>query len=505
MSRMRLSQIVNFGSLLVVLTVAACSKDPIGPGEPADTLAGLVVSEAIVEPTKGDGAAGLAYISLPPGKLRFGGSVEIQNVTAGAAVLPPVPVIDGGFDPVAVPASNGDQLQLTIRNSQATRMVGAAVPDRRDPVVVRTSVQQSPDEVPSDARPRVVFSEPIDAGTLPGSVRITRGATLVSDRFAIVPGEPWIAELDPAVELEPMTTYELSVDAAIRDLAGESLQAPLRVTFTTLFEIDGGGRVAFVSDRDGGESHIYVIDPDGTGLTRVAAGWAPAWSPDGTRLAFYRNGIHVIDADGSDERLIVANGHAPAWSPDGRRVAFERGVDLYVVNADGSEEVLLVSGFSVSTEMGINAELRSPAWSPAGRRIAFSTTEGSILLAHADGSGIRRLTLEGEEFHLAFLGEPAWSPDGSRIAFTIDNSKIASATLDGRDVRVHTEPGYGPEWSADGAYLVYHYLVQTGQCDWYCPARIRVVDPATGRFRRLVPEVVGAHPEYSDSSPVWSR
>lgn len=512
MSGMRLSQVVNYGSLLVVLTAAACSEDPIGPGEPPDTpgepfdtLAGLVVSEAIVEPSRGDGAAGLAYVSLPPEKLRFGGSVQIQNLTARAPALLEVPVIDGGFDPVAVPASSGDQLQLTIRNV-STRVVGATVPDRLAPVIVRTSVQQSSDEVADDPRPRVVFSEPIDAGTLPRHVRIARGATLVSDRFAIVPGEPWAVELDPEVELEPMTTYELNVDAAIRDLAGEPLQAPLTVTFSTLFEVGGVGRVAFVSDRDGGEFHIYVIDPDGTGPTRVAAGWSPAWSPDGTRIAFYRNGIHVIDADGSDERLLVANGHAPAWSPDGRRVAFERGgVDLYVVNTDGSQEALLVSGLSVSTEMGINAELRSPAWSPDGQRVAFSTTEGSILFAHADGSGIRRLRLDGEEFHLAFLSEPAWSPDGSRIAFTIDNSKIASAALDGSDVRVHTEPGYGPEWSADGKYLVYHYLVQTGECDWHCPARIRVVDLATGRFRRLVPEVPGAHPGYSDTSPVWSR
>jgi len=40
------------------------------------------------------------------------------------------------------------------------------------------------------------------------------------------------------------------------------------------------GRIAFVSDRDG-DAYIYLIDPDGTDLTRIARGASPAWSPDG--------------------------------------------------------------------------------------------------------------------------------------------------------------------------------------------------------------------------------
>ena len=122
-----------------------------------------------------------------------------------------------------------------------------------------------------------------------------------------------------------------------------------------------GGKIAFVSDRDGRagcigqpgcNTEIYVMNADGSGqrnLTRnPARDDEPVWSPDGRKIAFVsrRDGkpeVYVMNADGSGQRNLTRNpgrDSAPAWSPDGRTIAFhsnrDRNTEIYVMNADGS-------------------------------------------------------------------------------------------------------------------------------------------------------------------------
>ncbi len=116
--------------------------------------------------------------------------------------------------------------------------------------------------------------------------------------------------------------------------------------------------IAFTSDRDG--TGIYVMTPDGSGVTRLANGSEPSWSPDGSQIAFVdfvdgRQEIFVMNADGSARTRLTSNGDlSPSWSPDGRQIAFtsnrDGNYDLYVMNGDGSGQTPLTNSVAVDQE-----------------------------------------------------------------------------------------------------------------------------------------------------------
>jgi hypothetical protein len=130
------------------------------------------------------------------------------------------------------------------------------------------------------------------------------------------------------------------------------------------------GKIAFVSDRDGNDE-IYVMNPDGSGQTRLtdnpADDGAPAWSPDGTKIAFTSNRdagnfeIYMMNADGSSQTNLTNDpgfDDEPAWSPDGTKIVFAstRGTtDIWVMNADGTGQTNLNNSLA--------GELK-PDWQP---------------------------------------------------------------------------------------------------------------------------------------------
>ena len=191
-----------------------------------------------------------------------------------------------------------------------------------------------------------------------------------------------------------------------------------------------GSKIAFRSNRDG-NAEIYAMDANGANVARLTNNFFqdsdPAWSPDGSKIAFWsdRDGnreIYVMGANGSNPvRLTTQVGDDidPTWSPDGTKIAFvsyrDGNAELYVMNADGQNPVRLTNN---------NVEDLQPDWSPDGTKLAFSRAAGcdsysgfcyyGLWIMNVDGSNATPITGGAAD------NSPSWSPDGLWIAYGSD-------------------------------------------------------------------------------------
>ncbi len=176
------------------------------------------------------------------------------------------------------------------------------------------------------------------------------------------------------------------------------------------------GKIVFERTRS-----IYTIDPVTRAESQIGSGKFPAWSRDGSKIAFtsyFTRGdgeINIMNPDGSNPRALTtpAFGSDPAWSPDGTKLVFIGGTnnrDIIVMNADGSGQTQL-------TTISLSEVNESPSWG-ANDKIVYgcfnssSSTPRNICVINSTGGGQAKLTTSGSASY------PAWSRDGTRIVFS---------------------------------------------------------------------------------------
>jgi hypothetical protein len=198
----------------------------------------------------------------------------------------------------------------------------------------------------------------------------------------------------------------------------------------------------------------------------------PSVSPDGSTVAFVRHDprdptqapdqLWLIDIDGTHERAVTrapAGAESPAWSPDGSLIAFSaadepEGRALYTIHPDGSDLRVVVRG----------QDVEDVGWSPDGSSVVYSGADVDVPGASydlwkvaLDGSSPIDLTLTAAVDET----DPSWSPDGSTIAFiTSDGVREMSSGGGESQLVVPTSPSgdsvpTSPAWSPDGAYLTF--------------------------------------------------
>jgi TolB protein len=153
---------------------------------------------------------------------------------------------------------------------------------------------------------------------------------------------------------------------------------------------------------------IMVMNSDGTNVRVVtASGGNPSFDPSGTMIAFVNNGIWKINVDGTGlTQLVADDGHWPAWSPDGTQIAYGAPVgsvqQLFIVNADGTNR------HQALTTIGSIIDV---AWRPSPRLLFGMQSPGYELYSYdpANLSSLTRLMASGYE--------PSWSPDATQISW----------------------------------------------------------------------------------------
>jgi TolB protein len=282
------------------------------------------------------------------------------------------------------------------------------------------------------------------------------------------------------------------------------------------------GKITFTSTRDNGYGSIYVVNSDGTGLTRITP---PEWVAIGSRwvpgchsvIFDTSDGIYVVKPDGSGlKQLIELSEHTTfTLSPDGEKIVFSapdenfpRGGDIWTMNIDGTGVRQLVH---------CDDRCSNPIWHPDGKSIFYFSHENdytdlpvktTLYRSDAQGTNHKMWLSPSETADIPSLGMHSISPDGGAFVLVkevdeVEHTDIFTLSIETKEWSPLTnDQAYYdyPAWSPDGQQIVYvNYRVPSEKATRPFPivSGLWIMNlDGSARFRVVGPEGKNIHPDW---------
>lgn len=235
---------------------------------------------------------------------------------------------------------------------------------------------------------------------------------------------------------------------------------------------------------DSGDLDLYLVGLDNSAPRLIGSGIsghaAPAWSPDGTRIAYtsfagydsmVESGsisVRIVEAATGVEEDLTGNefelAFNPSWSPDGQRLAFvakDMSNDDRPQHAPGEVYVYAFADRQLAnlTEGRVD-DVWNTTWSPRGDAMLLYSRFGQTWY-EPPSTSIRSLDVASNELTVVAdldqqPGMPAWAPDGQRFAYTADENQIVVVDVNGEVVQSEVTSTLSGDltWSPDGSALL---------------------------------------------------